>query len=511
MFNGIGIMKKGQQLHELIHSMSKSEKRYFKVNSNKECSIYERLFDLICTQSTYDSGALRQCLEQEKIKSPLTRIQHHLYQLVLASLAAFQKNKHPRYAVLHAIQQYIMLRDRGLHHQGRQLLQKALKIAQQYNYYGLMLEIYDLMEDWITEEMNYNKVLGHKQQLQDSMVKHLAYTSHIADLKEKIYELRLFFLEHNFARTAEHKAFLLQYLSPCERELKREQNQLKRRLLLTILVYVYYGLQDYKSLLLTEKRRLGLLDKDAFGAHISPFLVYAYHRNLLWILLRNKNYAAHQLLVQKMQENDYWKGRFTSNFYAVKLEIAEKVTQLYARVEQGHYRPAYHQIDQLWSFYQQTEKHWDSNLLVHALIVFMNTTFCLGKYNETIDWLQWLERKIPPSDLLPYRNMGKIAHLLIHDGLGASQYIRNVLESTRIRLYRKHAFFEVASLFLKFFKKKINRSVVVEEALLLEYKKKMEKVAVQEGQKGFFILFNFVDWFDSKLQHCTIAALNRNF
>jgi hypothetical protein len=39
----------------------------------------------------------------------------------------------------------------------------------------------------------------------------------------------------------------------------------------------------------------------------------------------------------------------------------------------------------------------------------------------------------------------------------------------------------------------------------------MEVLAQQEGQKGFFILFNFVDWFDSKLQERTIADLNRGF
>ena len=107
--------------------------------------------------------------------------------------------------------------------------------------------------------------------------------------------------------------------------------------------------------------------------------------------------------------------------------------------------------------------------------------------------------------------MGKIAHLLIHDGLGDVKYIQNVLESTRIRLYRKHDFFEVASLFLKFFKKKKNQSQEAEQALLLEYKQKMQILAQQEGQKGFFILFNFVDWFDSKLQARTIADLNRRF
>jgi hypothetical protein len=504
-------MKKSQQLYELIHSMSKSEKRYFKVNNAKESSIYVQLFDAIIGQTIYNSIALRILLDEEGVKSSLARIQYHLYQLILKSLGDFQSANYPRYKVLSAIQQYIVLRDRGLRHQGRQLLQNALKIAEEYNYYGLTLEIYDLMEDWVTEEASYDEALKQKKFLQIAIKKHQDYTSNVVELKAQIYELRLFFLKHNFARTTEQRTFLLQFLSNNKTALAKEENSLKQRLLLTILIYVYYGLQDYKQLLLTEKKRLELLEEAAFKAHVSPFLVYAYHRNLLWILLRNKDYKAHQLLLQKMRANNYWKGIFTANFYTVKLEIAEKATELYACVDQGHYLPAYHQMKELWELHQTTTKYWDTNLLVNTLILFINTTFCLGKYEETIDWLQLLEQEVPPAHLLPYRNMGKIAHLLIHDGLGDVKYIQNVLESTRIRLYRKHDFFEVASLFLKFFKKKKNQSPADEQALLLEYKQKMQIVAQQEGQKGFFILFNFVDWFDSKLQERTIADLNREF
>jgi hypothetical protein len=504
-------MKKSQALHELIHSMSKSEKRYFKVNSAKESSIYVQVFDVIIGQATYNSIALKMWLKEACIKSSLARVQHHLYQLVLKSLGDFQASKHPRYEVLRAIQQYIVLRDRGLHHQGRKLLQTALETAKQYNYYGLTLEIYDLMEDWVTEESSYDEALKQKELLQVSTKRHQEYADSIVQLKAQIYELRLFFLKHNFARTAAQRTFLLQFISKNEPTLATEKNHLKQRLLLTVLIYVYYGLQDYKQLLSTEKKRLELLEKVAFKAHISPFLVYAYHRNLLWILLRNKDYKAHQLLLQKMRANKYWKATFTADFYTIKLEIAKKVSQLYACVEQGHYSPAYHQMKELWALRQNTIRYWDTNLLVNTLILFINTTFCLGKYEETIDWLQLLEQEVPPAYLLPYRNMGKIAHLLIHDALGDTRYIQNVLESTRIRLYRKHDFFEVASLFLKFFKKKNNQSQVRYQALLLEYKQKMEVVAQQEGQKGFFILFNFVDWFDSKLQKSTIANLNRRF
>ncbi|BDS14927.1 hypothetical protein [Aureispira anguillae] len=505
-------MKKSQQLYALIHSMSKSERRYLKLNNSKENSIYMQIFDAIVEQSVYDATALKKILFSAGINSSISRIQHHLYQLILKSLAAYQDAKTTRYKVLNAIKYYLILRDRGLHSQGRKLLQKALQLALRHNYYGLALEIYDLMEDWITEEASYATALSHYHELKEASQVHLLYSRSVVDLKKEIYELRLFFLKQKFARTKAQKNFLLTFVELYEPQLKIEKNLLKRRLLLTILIYTYYGLQEYAKLIVTEKKRLALLDEDAISAHISPFLVYAYHRNLLWILLSNKNYKEHQYLVKHLSEPSSIKGLANSKFYTIKLTIAKSVTQLYAKVAQQHYHQAYHQIEQLWQLQKDYQKYWDTSLLVHSLILFINTTFCLGKYNETISWLRLLEQDIPQTYLLPYQNMGKIAHLLIHDGLEDYQYVQNVLESTRIRLYRKHDFFEVATVFLKYFKQQVNLTNTLEQQkLLLKYKAAMEKVAKQEGQKGFFILFNFVDWFDSKLKKCAIANLSQNF
>lgn len=492
--------------------MSKSEKRYFKLSSFKQDSIYHRFFDLIAAQPMYDAVALKVFWEKEQIGSSIARIQHHLYELILKSLAAYQQAKHPRYEILDAIKYYLLLKDRGLHEQGRQRLQKALKLALTYNFYGLAVEIYDLMEDWVTEESSYKKAEGQQGQLQQLRTRLQSYQQELLLLKEKIYELRLFYLKHQFARTTTQKTFLLSMAKVYNQQLETEQNSLKKRLLLTILIYVYYGLQDYKQLIGLERQRLNLWKENYWAAHISPFLIYAYHRNLLWILLTDKQYAAHQALVEQLEQSKILVGLENSSFYTIKLTLAKTVTQLYAKVAQQQYYEAYQQISALWQLQEEYPKHWDENLLVHSLILCMQTTFCLGKYKEAMHWLHVLERDVSKAYLLPYKNMGKIAHVLIHHALGDEKYVQNILKSTRIQLYRKHEFFEIATIFLKYFKQQLKTNTKENKHLLLrQYKQELEQIAVQEGQKGFFILFNFVDWFDSQLKGCTIAELKQVF
>ena len=500
-------MKKSLQLFELIHSMSKSEKRYLKVNNQRDGSIYLKLFDKILEQEQYDDTVLKEVLVTEGIRSPLPRVQHHLYTLLLRSLAAFHALQHPRYQVMDKIRYYILLRDRGLHQQGKAVLGKALRLAQEYNYYGLVLEITDLMEDWVTEEKSYDVALAQQQQLTVLVRDNTQYIQSVAALKQQIFELRLFFLKHKFARTKEQSAQLKSYETYPLRVLDQTSNPLKKRLLLTILIYVYYGLQDYESLIGIEKKRIALLNEGWATAHISPFLVYSFHRNLLWIYLTNNQYQKHQKLLIALRKDPSISILSAASYYAVKLSLAQSVSSMYAYVNRQYYSKAYRQIQPIWTIFKHNKAHYDLELLIQSLILFLNTTFCLGKFDECLQWLNFIEQEIPASYLLPYQNMGKVAHLLIHHGLGNDRLIENMLESTRIRLYRKFNFFYVANTFLKFFRRKIKHKSDDPKELLIKYQSEMQQIAKQEAQKGFFILFNFVDWFEAEIKACYIADL----
>ena len=319
--------------------------------------------------------------------------------------------------------------------------------------------------------------------------------------------MRLFFLQHKFARTTAQRNFLKSYEAYPLKRLDKKPNLLKKRLLLTILVYVYYGLQDYEALIEIEKKRIALLQENADSAHISPFLVYSYYRNLLWIYLSNNQYKQHHQLLQALQKDPRVLGVSDVGFYAIKLSLAQAISSMYADLNKHRYASAYRQIKPIWIVFQHKKIDWDIELLVQSLILFLNTTFCLGKFEECLEWLNYMEQEIPSSYLLPYQNMGKIAHLLIHDGLGHQKLIENIIESTRIRLYRKFNFFFVANTFLKYFRRRIKTKPQNRTDVLIKYQLEMEQIAQQEAQKGFFILFNFIDWFEAEIKACYIADL----
>ena len=500
-------MKKNE-IFQLVHSLTQSEKRYFKLGIQKENSIYPMVFDLILQNKVFDAEALSGLLENKGIKSSLSRIIHHLEKLILTSLGRYHASNHPRYEVMDAIRNYTILRDRGLHQQGKTLLKKALIIAKQNNYFGLIQEIIDLSEDWVTEEDNLVLADENASYFLSEFAEVNSYAEKILELKRMIYALRLFFLKHKFARDQQQKNFLNAFHEKIE-IYKNEDNLLIRRLFLTIKIYIYYGLQDFENMIRTEHLRIDLQFNGQTEAHISPFLVFAYHRNILWVLLNGGRFEAYYKHLEALNHTRVLDTILFSTFYEKKLLLVQDISSIYAFIALRQYHNAYHNIDALWSQYKDQRSYWDMSMLINSLILFMNCCFCLGRYQEALKWLMHLEMEVPKNYLSAYRNMGKIAHMMIHFSLGNHKVVRNMINSTRNKLYADRSFYEVASLFLKFFNKYYHSSQESnQEELLRKYKNIIVEISEKEEQKGFFVLFNFVDWFEASIKHCTIDNLN---
>jgi len=87
-------MQPSEELFKLIHSLSRSEKRFFKISSDPLAreKNYIRLFDFIAEQKKYDESALKLAFQNEAIGRNLPSEKHHLYQQILKSLRTYHNN-----------------------------------------------------------------------------------------------------------------------------------------------------------------------------------------------------------------------------------------------------------------------------------------------------------------------------------------------------------------------------------------------------------------------------------
>ena len=136
-------MNKKGNLFYLIHSLNKSEKRYFKIFcfSQKLGKNYLRLFDAIVKQEVYDEAAIRKIFVQEKFSKQLHVTKNYLYQLILKSLRNFHHKSSPMAEVRSCIHHIELLFDRELYDHCHYEIKKAEKIAEKYELAIYLVEI----------------------------------------------------------------------------------------------------------------------------------------------------------------------------------------------------------------------------------------------------------------------------------------------------------------------------------------------------------------------------------
>ncbi len=146
--SAINQMKKKNDLFLLIGSMTKAEKRYFKLYASKhvdrERSNSVRLFEAIEAQASYDEQAIRKRFAAERFSRQLAVQKNYLFSLILKSLRQFHAGASPGVRVAELLHSAEILADRGLYELCDDLLERARQIAITEEEFALALKVSDL-------------------------------------------------------------------------------------------------------------------------------------------------------------------------------------------------------------------------------------------------------------------------------------------------------------------------------------------------------------------------------
>lgn len=127
-------MGKKNELHVLIKSLTKSEKRYIKINCGKSSKPpeYLRLFDAIEQQITYDEVAIKKRFKNELFIRQLHVTKHYLRALVLKNLRNFHAHQSKDAELKDALRNVEILFNKELYFHCETELIKAERLAQRF-------------------------------------------------------------------------------------------------------------------------------------------------------------------------------------------------------------------------------------------------------------------------------------------------------------------------------------------------------------------------------------------
>lgn len=148
-------------VHRLIRSMSRAEKRYFKLYTSRHVvsghSNHQTLFDAIALMEKYDEPALLKRFTGEAFihRFPITK--RRLYEALLASLDAFHAESSVDARLRRMLNQVELLHQRTLYADAARMLRSVRQLARQNDRQTILLDVLG-MERRLAECSNYGGV-----------------------------------------------------------------------------------------------------------------------------------------------------------------------------------------------------------------------------------------------------------------------------------------------------------------------------------------------------------------
>lgn len=139
-------MKYSDDLHELIHSISKNEKRYFILNSSlqKGNKIYMQLFKAVEKQKVYDEKFIKDKYSNEKFIKNFAINKNYLYSLLMRSLVNYNSAKSVDGQIHSLISECSIFFRKALYKRYFKTIAKAKSIAVKHERYGYLLQLLDM-------------------------------------------------------------------------------------------------------------------------------------------------------------------------------------------------------------------------------------------------------------------------------------------------------------------------------------------------------------------------------
>lgn len=305
-------MKRKQDLFDLVQSLSKSEKRFFKVFSSRhvlgEQNNYVALFDAIETQTTYNEEAILKQFEGEKMINRFSVAKAYLYDLILKAMGVYHTQNTVDNQLNEWLKQVSFLHEKCLFNQALVLLKKAKKLAELNEKLSILPEILrwekKLMEAHFYSKTSEGEIAQiHKEQ---------------KDIQDKIENLNEYWLldaklyhHHNTKGMARSKddlksieyVFNSSLMQSEERALSFDAKVLFQRVYATY----FFILRDFESCYIRIKKMVDLMEANTEKKQSRPFTYVSSINNLLNItqVLNKKQETEHYLSLLKGLVNDY--------------------------------------------------------------------------------------------------------------------------------------------------------------------------------------------------------------
>ncbi len=502
---------KKDKLHELIQSMSMSEKRSFKLFANRHTigdqNNYLTLFEMIEQMPVFDQAELERSLQA--VNMPTRHIssdKNYLYNLILRGLSVFNSNKTTSLKVKELLHQAEILYEKGLFEQVLGLLKKAKSKALRYELYPLFIEI----SFWERKTKGkLGDIRGVKQALEeamhymallDNMQAYMKLYYDISDLRRSISKARTPKTEEKLAAFIQHP-FLQRDDIPMSFQAKLNYRR--------IYAMYYYLVDDEENEMKTNEALLALMDsRDDYATEFPGEYITVSSR--LLILKRHKSEVEFQKTLDDFRRFPYEKMKKKRNSVIAQVEIDSTATEMSRLLERGRIKESQVMLNSMRELAHKYRSRMSRSQKLSYHYMYTYSYLAAGEYRTALKEVNYLLNEFDSSVRPQMYSFARMLNMVIHAELGNLTVLKYEADSTARYLKKRGKMHRLETILIRMFRRLARSSMAtvdvrVKRKILRSFRGELEEIYSDEYEKKTLIFFDFRAWLDSKINNISFA------
>lgn len=203
-------MKPSNELFMLVKSLSKSEKRFFKLSSTIQAGDknYLRIFDFIEKQDDYNEEELKKEFKNETFVKHLPSEKNHLYKLILKSLRSYYGEQSISSILKQEIKNIEILYAKALYKECGKFLIRAKKLAKEYEKFYYLFELIEWEKKLIGESYEFGHFGADLNELITEETEVIEKLRNLAEYQILYSRINYIFRSGVFTKNSEERAIV---------------------------------------------------------------------------------------------------------------------------------------------------------------------------------------------------------------------------------------------------------------------------------------------------------------
>ncbi|MBL8000034.1 MAG: hypothetical protein JNL32_15535 [Candidatus Kapabacteria bacterium] len=498
-------MRRSDDLFHLIKSLTKSEKRYFKLFSQQQSGDdknYMVLFDKIEEQHEYNEELILKQFADKQFAKQLHVVKNYLYNLILKSMRVYNAGKTVDIKIQDAIRDADFLFDKGLYNQANKLLVKADELAREHEEHTLNLEVIRRIRE-VIRELDHDEVPAKLRMDLLTREKELLVLIDNVNAYKTLSATILYSLQtHGVYRTKEDWVAIDEiFANPLLHDESRALTYLSKKYLFHIRGAYYSAKYDYQNAYEASKKLIETFESwiERNKEEVVDY-IYALTNHLIdcFNCQRFDEFLAGVEKIKKIiAEHDTPSLNFELQVFKTTSNLELTYYMQTAQFDKGIALAV--DVEATMKKYKDYLDSPNQIILAYNLALLY---FYVGRYDQSLRWANVIindTNELAREDVYCF---ARIMSLLLHFELGNVDLLEHILKSTLRYLSKRNRLYKVESLVMNYIKKfrvakddtqlKSNFKQMLEEALELEQ---------DPYERSAYSYLDLISWLQHKIEN----------